>query len=538
MRSILFSAVGALALSGCVIVDANTRVTVEPEPAEAPAAITASAIEAHIRFLSDDEMEGRAAGERGYELAANYVEAQYRQIGLLPGGEIGFRAGVPLQTMSSVPEMAAFSINGEAMTPGEHFVVAASSVHDESTAAGEAVFAGYGLTAPALGLDAYEGIDAAGKIVVVLAGTPEGLPSDVAAHLNSSRTKATFAADAGAEGLVIIAAEGLTRWTYSRIAAMAPSPSMTTAAADSGAGMAVRAFISDEAAAQLFAEAPQSFESVVEAARRGDALDSFDLNAEVSLAQGTTRESFIDDNVVGVLPGSDPALADEVVVITAHLDHIGVCRLEDAEDRICNGALDNASGTSIMIETARALSQGPAPRRSIAFVALAAEERGLLGSAHIAQNPPAAMANMVANVNLDMPVIRYRFNDLVAFGAEHSSLGPIAETAVASRGLSLTPDPLPEQALFVRSDHYEFVREGVPSLFLMTGFSSPDAEDDEGQGFLRFLGGDYHAPGDEADQVLFEEGAKFADLNLAIIRTIADADATPQWNADSFFAQN
>ena len=538
MRSILIGAVSAIALSGCVIVDANTRVSIDTDAPAPEVGVAASAIEAHIRFLSDDEMEGRAAGERGYRLAANYVEAQYRQIGLTPGGEVGYRAGVPLQTMSSVPEMAAFSINGEAMTPGEHFVVAASSVHDASEASGGAVFAGYGLTAPGLGLDAYDGLDVAGKIVVVLAGTPEGLPSDVAAHLNSSRTKANFAAEAGAEGLIIIAAEGLTRWTYSRIAARASSPSMTTAAADSGAGLAVRAFISEDAAAQLFADAPQNFENMVEAARNGEPLDSFDLGAQVALAQGTTRESFVDDNVVGVLPGSDPELADEVVVITAHLDHIGICRLEDAEDRICNGALDNASGTSIMIETARALSQGPAPRRSIAFVALAAEERGLLGAAHIAQNPPASMASMVANVNLDMPVIRYRFNDLVAFGAEHSSLGPIAQTAVASRGLSLTPDPLPEQALFVRSDHYEFVREGVPSLFLMTGFSSPDAEDDEGQGFLRFLGGDYHAPGDEADQVLFDEGAKFADLNLAIISTIANADETPQWNADSFFAQD
>jgi hypothetical protein len=538
MRSILFAAASAIALSGCVIIDATADVDLDTgSTAQVTASVPASAIEAHIRFLSDDRMEGRAAGERGYQLAVNYVEAQYRQIGLLPGGDEGYRAGVPLQTMTTIPELAAFSIDGEAMTPGEHFIVAASAVHDESAASGEAVFAGYGLIVPEIGLNGYEGQDVDGKIVVVLSGTPEGLASDVAAHLNSTRTKAQFAADAGAAGLIIIPAEGLTRWTFDRMAARAPSPSMTTAAADGGAGLSVRAFISDSAAARLFENAPESFESVVNAARNGEALESFDLNAAVSLAQGTSRDSFIDDNVVGILPGNDPSLADEVVVVTAHLDHIGICRLEEAEDSICNGALDNASGASIMIETARALKQAGGARRTIAFVALAAEERGLLGSAHLAQNPPAPMANMVANVNLDMPVIRYRFNDLVAFGAEHSNLGPIAEQAVTSRGLALTPDPLPEQALFVRSDHYNFVREGVPSLFLMTGFSSPDEEDDEGQGFLRFLGGDYHGPGDEADQVLFDEGAKFADLNLAIIRTIADSDETPAWNANSFFAQ-
>ncbi|MCP2670712.1 M28 family metallopeptidase [Maricaulaceae bacterium EIL42A08] len=538
MRSLLLVAASAVALSGCVIVDHTTSVQSAPITAEAaPVSVSAGAIEAHIRFLADDRMEGRMAGEPGYELAANYVEAQYRQIGLLPGGDDGYRAGVPLQTMTTVPEMAGFSINGQSMTPGEHFIVDASAVHDESAITADAVFVGNGIVSETLGVDAYAGVDVRGKIVVVLAGTPDGIPSDVSAHLNSDRTKAQFAADAGAIGLISIPTEGLTRWTYERMAARAPSPSMTTAAADAGAGLQVTASISDSAAEALFASAPQSFADTVAAARAGEEVPSFDLGVEVSLSQGTSRESFVDDNVVGILPGNDPELADEIVVVTAHLDHVGVCRLPDAEDNICNGALDNASGTSIMIETARALAEAGGARRSVAFVALAAEEQGLLGSAHIAQNPPAPMANMVANINLDMPVIRYRFNDLIAFGAEHSSLGPIADAAVQSRGLSLTPDPMPQQALFVRSDHYNFVRDGVPSLFLMTGFSSRDAEDDDGQGFLRFLGGDYHGPGDEVDQVLFEEGAKFANLNYEIIATVANGDKAPSWNEDSFFNQ-
>ena len=173
---------------------------------------------------------------------------------------------------------------------------------------------------------------------------------------------------------------------------------------------------------------------------------------------------------------------------------------------------------------------------ALAFVALAAEERGLLGSAHIAMHPPETWGDMAANVNLDMPVLRYVFNNMIAFGAEHSSLGPIAAEAAADAGLRLSPDPMPEQALFVRSDHYSFVRQGVPSVFLMTGFSSPNPDDDEGQGFLRFLGGDYHAPNDETEQVLFDEGAKFARINHAIIEAVANADATPSWNPDSFFA--
>ncbi|MEQ8406444.1 MAG: M28 family peptidase [Oceanicaulis sp.] len=535
MRLHLAAAASILALTACTSTPTAAAPETATPTAEPAQSVRAGAVEAHIRFLADDLMEGREAGERGYDLAANYVEAQYRLIGLQPGGLEGYRAQVPLQTVTADPEAARFEIEGEALTPGDDFIVEASAHHDASAITAEAVFAGYGIVAPELGLNDYEGLDVAGKIVVILAGVPEGAPSDVAAHLNNSGTRADFAADAGAAGIVMIPAEGLTRYTYARRAARARQPSMTVAAAGAPDNLQVEAAMSEAAAARLFESAPQDFETVIAAARAGESIERFALNKTVTLAQATSRETVYDDNVVGVLPGADPALAGEPVIVTAHLDHVGICRLEEAEDRICNGALDNASGTSIMIETARALSEGPALARPVVFVALAAEEQGLLGAAHIAANPTPVMVGMAANINLDMPVIRYRFSDMIAFGAEHSSLGPLAETAAARRDVALTPDPLPQQALFTRSDHYHFVRAGVPSLFLMTGFSSPDAEDDEGQGFLRFLGGDYHGPGDEVSEVLFEEGAKFAEINMEIIREVANADETPSWNDDSFF---
>lgn len=534
MRILLAVTASAVALGACTTTQPGTAPEA-PQTGAAVQSIRAGAVEAHIRFLADDLMEGREAGERGYDLAANYVEAQYRLLGLQPGGFEGYRAEVPLQTVVAQAEGARFEIDGAPLTPGDDFIVTPSPYHDESDVTAEAVFAGYGIIAPELGLNDYDGLDVAGKIVVILAGVPDGAPSDIAAHLNNSGTRTAFAAEAGAAGVVIIPAEGLTRWSYERVAARAAQPSMTVAPGGGLEALQVTAMMSEAAAARLFDEAPQPFSAVVAAARAGEPIPAFELGKTVTLAQQTSRETVYDDNVVGVLPGSDPALAGEPVIVTAHLDHIGICRLEEAEDRICNGALDNASGTSIMLETARALSEGPALRRPVVFVALAAEEKGLLGAAHIAANPTPAMEGMVANVNLDMPVIRYRFSDMIAFGAEHSSLGPLAEAAAARRGVALTPDPLPEQALFTRSDHYHFVRAGVPSLFLMTGFSSPDADDDEGQGFLRFLGGDYHGPGDEVDQVLFDQGARFAEINMEVIREVANAEQTPSWNADSFF---
>lgn len=534
MRSILAAAASALALTACATV---------PEPEEArtePAApvVAASSIEAHIRFLADDLLEGREAGERGYDIAAAYLESQFRLIGLEPGGMDGYRAPVPLQVMSANQDEASFVLEGENLVPGEDFVVSAHAVLDEASVDAELVFVGFGLDAPQLGHDDYEGLDVAGKIVVVLMGTPGELPSDISAHLNSSRTKAQYAADNGAIGMIAVLPEGLSRFTFERMAPYAAGESMTTEAASAASELQVRAAISDAVATRLFEAAGQDYAAMVEAAIAGETPNGFDFNTTASISARTEREMVYSDNVVGVLPGSDPALADEPVIVTAHLDHIGICRLEEEVDRICNGALDNASGSAIMIETARAMADMERQRRPVVFIGLTAEEKGLLGSAHIAANITPAMDGMVANVNLDMPVIRYEFNDLIAFGAEHSSLGPIAEAAVQSAGASLSPDPMPQQALFVRSDHYNFVRQGVPSVFLMTGFSSPNPDDDEGQGFLNFLGGDYHAPGDETDAgVMFDQGAKFANINLAIIEAIANSDETPRWNEDSFFAQ-
>ncbi len=537
MRRYYLAAGAALFLSACATTGSTPDMSAASRSSDP--VITADAIEAHIRFLADDMMEGRDTGTRGYDLAARYVESQFRLLGLAPGAADGsYHEPVPLQNMVSDISRARLAINGEELVHGQDFIISAHAVHDESAVSGELVFVGYGISAPGLGHDDYDGLDVDGRIVVILAGAPGGLASDVAAHLSSNRTKAAFAAERGAAGAILIMADGLTRFPFSRMAAMAanPRPSMATPAASSPASLQVSAVIGTETANRLFEGAPESFETVVEAARAGETLPRFALVPTAEMAQATTREAVISANVVGILPGSDPSLAAESVVVTAHLDHIGICQ-PLAENAICNGALDNASGTAAMLEAARALSQGPRPARSVVFIALTAEEKGLLGSAHIAANPTPAMGRMVANINLDMPVMLYEFNDVIAFGAEHSTLGALTEAAIARAGVTLSPDPIPEQSLFVRSDHYNFVREGVPSIFLMTGFSSPDPEDDEGQGFLRFLGGNYHAPGDDLSQPLrFDQGAKFARINFEIISAVANAGETPRWHQESFFA--
>jgi Zn-dependent M28 family amino/carboxypeptidase len=238
-------------------------------------------------------------------------------------------------------------------------------------------------------------------------------------------------------------------------------------------------------------------------------------------------------NVAGLLQGSDPALGQEVVVYSAHLDHVGVGSAVKG-DTIYNGAMDNAVGIASLIEEAKRFkASGKPPRRSILFLAVTAEEKGLVGSDYFAQHPTVPKASIVADVNLDMPIITYKFEDVVAFGADHSTLGDLVRKAAADRGLASSPDPMPEEGLFVRSDHYRFVQEGIPSVFLWPGKAGPGKTAVE-----TFLATNYHKPQDELVQtppIDWEAGVRFVDINYTIARTIADADERPRWHKGDFF---
>ncbi|WP_421791174.1 M28 family peptidase [Hyphobacterium sp.] len=514
-------------------------------------------IESHIRFLAHDAMQGRAAGTSGYQISANYVATQYRLLGLEPAGDDGgFFAAVPLQYMTPLGDSGALII-GEGddaveLTNGENLIIGGHPARDASDISAEVVFVGYGLSLPHHDYDDYTGVDVEGRIVAFIGGAPDFMPSDERSHQQRTSTKREYAIARGAVGTISISMAETEN--YQRFASRLTSQTRIALGPDgtseAESAVMVTAGVSREGGDALFANAGITLEEAIAQLEAGETA-SMPLNATVTMRQETTRELFTDHNVVGMIRGSDPQLADEVIVLTAHLDHIGItdangvsttgCRSNNEEDRICNGALDNASGTAIMIETARTFLETGAPRRSLVFVALAAEEQGLLGSDYYARYP-SHEGEMVANVNLDMPVIAYEFSDVIAFGAERSSLGPIARRAAARMGVDVSPDPIPEQNLFVRSDHYSFVREGVPAVFLMTGFSSPDPRWDQGEGFMGFLNTHYHRQSDEVDSdeefvILYEQGAKFANINFLIAREIANNDEAPAWNEGDFFGE-
>ena len=515
--------------------------------------VQATSIEAHIRFLSSDYLAGRDTGSDGYEIAANYVAAQMRLLGLEPAGDDGsYFAEVPLHEIVADRSYNDFTFDGTTHAQGDGVYVAINPTTLEAEVTGELVFVGFGVSAPNREHDDYADVDVTGKIVVVMGGVPDGLPSEERAHHNSASTKRDAAAARGAVGMI-----SLTGWAEGQaqefVDGGASRPSVRLTAASGATGydqITVTTSVDAALSAALFEGAEMSLEEVQTAMADAEnpTFPRFALPHTVTMRQRTLSDPFTSPNVVGMIRGSDPVLADEVLVLSAHLDHIGqvsdemrasgACRSSDDNDQICNGAVDNASGIAVMLETARTFLAEGTPRRSVLFVALTGEEKGLLGSEHFARNPTVPADSMVANVNLDMPVIVYEFSDVIAFGADHSNLGPIAARAAARLDIEISEDPIPQMSLFVRSDHYNFVRVGVPSLFLMTGFSSPDPRWDEGEGFMGFLNTHYHRQTDELDgemEVLFEQGAKFANINYMIAREIADSDERPAWNEDSYF---
>jgi Zn-dependent M28 family amino/carboxypeptidase len=260
----------------------------------------------------------------------------------------------------------------------------------------------------------------------------------------------------------------------------------------------------------------------------------FALKPPVKMERHSLVDRIQSSNVIGVLPGADPVLKKEVVLITAHLDHEGV-NPKLKGDAIFNGAMDNAAGIATMLEVARAFAEGKQrSKRTIVFAAVTAEEKGLLGSQYLAKHPLLPPGDtLAAVVNLDMPVLTYDFTDVIAFGGEHSTLGPIAARATALAGVKVSPDPMPEQGIFARSDHYSFVVEGTPSIMLATGFAGEGREK-----FTNFLQKTYHRPGDDLSQPFnWAAGAKFARINYLIAREIAEGAEAPRWYAGNFFGE-
>jgi hypothetical protein len=492
----------------------------------------------HVVMLAGDELRGRETGTPEHRRAAEYVAAQFKAAGLEPAGTNGYLQPVPFLARRVVEEECSLAVlregKKEALELGEEAVISMRIEHAPRVEA-PLVFVGYGLVVPEVGHDDLGGLDLEGKVALHFTGGPEHIPGPLLAHYQSAGERWSALKRAGALGAVAIQnPRGQdVPWERSKLARFLPAMELTDPALNDTAGQKVAITLNPDHAGKIFAGTGHDFAALLAAARERKPLPRFAMRLGIEATVSFVTEERESENVVGVFPGSDPDLAKEYVLLSAHLDHVGVGKPIEG-DEIYNGAMDNASGIATLIETARTLAEsGRRTRRSILFVAVTGEEKGLLGSRFYAAHPTVAAAAIVANLNTDMFQPLFPLESLIVQGLEESDLRADLLRAAEPLGVKVLSDPEPERNAFIRSDQYSFIRKGVPALSLKVGFEKDSPEHEV---IKKWRKERYHAPSDDLRQpVDLKAAADFNRVYLLAIAEIADRAARPRWNDESFF---
>ncbi|QRN95826.1 M20/M25/M40 family metallo-hydrolase [Archangium violaceum] len=492
----------------------------------------------HVEFLASDALEGRNTGSEGYRKAAAYVAEQLAAAGVKPGAGEGYLQEMDLVSRRLVEERSRLVLvrGGKELplTLGQDAIISAR-MGESGKVDAPMVFVGYGLSIPEAGHDELAGVDLQGKVAVILQGGPEKIPGTLRAHHGSMSERVKALKKAGAMGLVMLQNPKLMEVPWERTAGSRKMASMMFAdpTLNDDQGLKVSVVVNTARAQKLFAGAPHTYEALVALANADKPLPGFALPSRLKAELAFETEPVKSANVVGVLPGSDPTLAREYVVVSAHLDHVGVGEPVKG-DRIYNGAMDNASGVAAVLELARALQASETkPRRSVLFALVTGEEKGLLGSKYFAARPTVPRESLVADLNLDMFLPLFPFTHVVAFGMDESTLAAPLRQVAGAQGVKVLADPQPNRMGFIRSDQYSFIREGVPALAFKFGFE-PGSKEEKLQ--KQWYSERYHGPADDLSQPVDKEGAaKFVRMFTALTRAVADAPERPRWNEQSFF---
>ncbi len=518
---------------------------------------------AHVMFLASDALRGREAGTPDYDVAAQYVAAQFQAAGLRPAGDAGsYLQHVPLTIYKAASEgtMRWTDAAGRArpLVFGTDYIPSPNPARADTSVTAPVVFAGRGIVAPQFGVDDYRGMDVRGKIVAIFAGSPTRFPRRARLfrlrrhqgadrggprrhrhrHAGCPARRSAPAPVRGAGRRLCLAQDHLGQARWHRHQRRPTTPVLGT--------------LSQAAAATLFEGAATPWSAIVAEAQRAD--PTYTPVALKGTLAATTRTSFTpaaSSNVVGIVPGTDPMVGKEVVILSAHLDHIGVspARPDDApgRDRINNGALDNAIGIASLIEEAKRFATAPTrPKRTVMFLAVTGEEKGLIGSSYFVDHPTVPLQTIVADINLDMPVLLYTFEDMIAFGADRSSLGPIVTRAVNAIGIGLSPDPMPEQGFSPVRTTSTSSRRAFPRCSVAGGQGAPAPSRSRISWSTAII-----VPCDDLSQpILWDQGVRFVATNYAIARAVADAPqrrpgtraiisappTTARWRSERFLA--
>jgi len=517
-------------------------------------AIEAQAILDHIKVLASDEYEGRAPGTKGEDLTVKYIQEQYQKLGLKPGNPDGtYVQKVPLVGITARETKPLTIAKGAATQTfkwGDDVVAWSKHVADRASIAdSEVVFAGYGVEAPEFNWNDFKDLDVKGKTIMVLVNDPQipdpADPSKLDAKTFGGKAMTYYGrwtykfeegARKGAAGVLIVHETGPAGYPFSVVQGnlnekfdlVTPDKNMGRAA--------IEGWVTLDAAKKILALAGQDFDALKKQATSRD-FKPVPLGLKAGFAISNTLRTIDSQNVVAKLEGSDPRLKDEYIVYSAHWDHLGVGAAVNG-DTIYNGALDNASGVGSVLEIARALTKAsPQPKRSILFLMVTAEEKGLLGSEYYSRNPLYPLDRTAANINIDGVNQWGRTKDITVVGLGASDLDDYLQTAAAEKGRTIGADPEPEKGFYYRSDHFNFAKQGVPALDPDAGieFIGKPAEYGK-QKRDEYTEHDYHAPSDEVKPDWDLTGAADdAELLFAVGYRVANADKYPEWRAGNEF---
>jgi len=487
-------------------------------------------------------MEGRGTATRGYDMAAQYVAEQMQAMGLAPGGRGGYLQPVPFVRADLKAGACSFAlVKGGDTVPlqvGKDVILSPDYLRAKWTTEAPLVFAGYGVSAPELGYDDFANLDVRGKVLVTFRGAPPRFPNDQRAYYSNGVVKDQIASARGAIGILQIQKpDDEARAPWERNIRQSKLPGFRWldaggAPANVQAAIELAGSFSPQAEPRVFEGSPKTYAQAV-ADAESSRVQSFPLAWSVKAERVTEQTRTSSPNVVGVLRGSDPKLRNECIVVSAHLDHLGISEPVKG-DSINNGAYDNASGTAMMLEVARAFaSLKVKPKRSLVFLNVTGEEKGLQGSDYFARNDAPDSLDVVGDVNLDMVLLLRPLTKVVPIGGEHTSFGPLVERAAKLAGLETAPDPLPAEVVFVRSDQFSFIKQGVPAVFPVSGNDGSAAGADE---VAHWRVEHYHSPSDDMNQPFdWPSGAKFTSMAFWTAWMAADAREAPRWNPGDFF---
>ena len=523
---------------------------------------------AHIAFLADDKLEGREVGKEGYSKAVEYVSGEFERIGLKPGGTSAYQQPIPFEWRTLVADQSSLELTrdgaAQPLTLGADANIATRADVSPDVEAPMA-FVGHAFVIPENNVDDLKGVDLHGKIAVYFSGgTVPGVPGNLMSHYQSNGERWAALKRAGAIGIATInagrggnggggngggnaqsgsdatasetpaAADGNTpTGRGGRGGPPTPSVSLAEAALQDTGGELVAITLTARGAAKVFEGSGHASEDLQKAARANEPMPAFDLKGTLHAKAAVKHEAFVAPNVVGILPGSDKKLKSEYVIMSAHLDHLGVGRAING-DSIYNGAMDDASGVASVIEIAHLMASSKAKlKRSVVFIALAAEEKGELGSHYFAAHPTVPRSAIVADINLDMFLPLYPLKVIEVQGLTESTLGDQVRAAAQGLGVQVQPDQEPEQNRFIRSDQYSFIKDGIPALAFKFGYEKGSPDETTRRNWVRDV---YHKPSDDLKQSVDKEAAaKFDHVIATLLERVANDPARPEWYKNSFF---